>query len=49
MVPHFTYPFLSYARWDRFSHAGLPKYARSGLPTLWWWDADKAAKIGKRS
>lgn len=49
MVPQFTYPFSRYARWDRFSHAGLPKYARSGLPTLWWWDADKAAKIGKRS
>ena len=49
MVPQFTYPFSRYARWDRFSHADLPKYARSGLPSLWWWDADKAAKIGKRS
>ncbi len=49
MVPQFTYPFSRYARWDRYSHADLPKYARSGLPTLWWWDADKAAKIGKRS
>ena len=39
-----------YARWDRFSHAEpLPKYGRSGLPSLWWFDADKAAKIGKRS
>jgi microcin C transport system substrate-binding protein len=27
----------------------LPKYARSGLPSLWWYDADKAARIGKRS
>lgn len=49
MVPQFTYPFSRYARWDRFSHADLPKYARSGLPALWWWDADKAAKTGKRS
>jgi microcin C transport system substrate-binding protein len=49
MVPQFTYPFARYARWDRFSHADLPKYARSGLPVLWWYDADKAAKIGKRS
>ncbi|MBV9462282.1 MAG: ABC transporter substrate-binding protein [Bradyrhizobium sp.] len=49
VVPQFTYPFSRYARWDRFSHADLPKYARAGLPTLWWWDADKAAKIGKRS
>jgi microcin C transport system substrate-binding protein len=48
-VPQFTYPFSRYARWDRFSHAEpLPKYGRSGLPTLWWYDADKAAKV-KRS
>jgi microcin C transport system substrate-binding protein len=48
-VPQFTYGFSRYARWDRFSHAELPKYARSGLPYLWWFDADKAARIGKRS
>jgi microcin C transport system substrate-binding protein len=49
-VPQFSYPFSRYARWDRFSHAEpLPKYGRSGLPTLWWYDAEKAAKIGKRS
>ncbi len=50
VVPQYTYPFSRYARWDRFSHAEpLPKYGRSGLPTLWWYDAEKAAKIGKRS
>ena len=50
VVPQFTYGFSRYARWDRFSHADpLPKYGRSGLPTLWWYDADKAARIGKRS
>jgi microcin C transport system substrate-binding protein len=50
VVPQFTYGFSRYARWDRFSHAEpLPKYGRSGLPSLWWYDADKAAKIGKRS
>ncbi|MCG2627514.1 extracellular solute-binding protein [Bradyrhizobium sp. WYCCWR 13023] len=50
LVPQFTYGFTRYARWDRFSHAEpLPKYGRSGLPTLWWYDADKAARIGKRS
>lgn len=49
VVPQFTYPFSRYARWDRFSHAEpLPKYARSGLPTLWWYDAEKANRIGKR-
>ena len=50
VVPQFTYPYSRYARWDRFSHAEpLPKYARSGLPSLWWYDTEKAAKIGKRS
>jgi microcin C transport system substrate-binding protein len=50
VVPQFTYGFARYARWDRFSHAEpLPKYGRSGLPSLWWFDAEKAAKIGKRS
>jgi microcin C transport system substrate-binding protein len=50
VVPQFTYPYSRYARWDRFSHAEpLPKYGRSGLPSLWWYDAEKAAKIGKRS
>ena len=50
LVPQFTYGFSRYARWDRFSHFDpMPKYGRSGLPSLWWYDADKAARIGKRS
>jgi microcin C transport system substrate-binding protein len=50
VVPQFSYGFSRYARWDRFSHAEpLPKYGRSGLPALWWFDADKATRIGKRS
>jgi microcin C transport system substrate-binding protein len=49
VVPQFTYPYSRYARWDRFSHAQLPQYGRSGLPALWWYDDAKAARIGKRS
>jgi microcin C transport system substrate-binding protein len=50
VVPQFNAGFMRYARWDRFSHPEpLPKYGISGFPNLWWWDADKAAKIGKRS
>lgn len=50
VVPQYTYGKARYARWDRFSHAEpLPKYGVSGLPSLWWWDAEKAAKTGKRS
>ena len=50
VVPQFTYGFQRYARWDRFSHPDpLPTYGISGFPTLWWWDAAKAAKTGGRS
>jgi microcin C transport system substrate-binding protein len=50
VVPQFTYGFERIVRWDRFTHADpLPQYGVSGLPSLWWWDADKAAKAGKRS
>ena len=50
VVPQFASGFSRYARWDRFSHPEpLPKYGISGFPTLWWWDAEKAAKTGKRS
>jgi microcin C transport system substrate-binding protein len=50
VVPHFSYSFQRYAYWDRFSHPEpLPKYGVSGFPNLWWWDAEKAAKTGKRS
>jgi microcin C transport system substrate-binding protein len=50
VVPQWTYPFERTARWDRFGYPDpLPKYAAAGFPTLWWWDADKAAKTGSRS
>jgi microcin C transport system substrate-binding protein len=50
VVPQFAYGYQRYARWDRFSHPEpLPKYGVSGFPSLWWWDAEKAAKTGGRS
>jgi len=50
VVPQFAGGFERDARWDRFSRPEpLPKYAASGFPTLWWWDAAKAAKIGGRT
>jgi microcin C transport system substrate-binding protein len=37
------------ARWDRFGRPPvLPRYAVSGFPTVWWWDAERAAKLGSR-
>jgi microcin C transport system substrate-binding protein len=50
VVPQWNYPKLRTARWDRFGRPSeLPKYGLSGFPAIWWFDADKAAKIGKRS
>ncbi len=50
LVPEFVVDYQRAARWDRFSHfEPPPKYGISGFPTLWWWDAEKAAKTGGRS
>ena len=50
VVPQWTYPKQRTVRWDRFSHpAEMPKYGLSAFPTIWWYDAEKAARIGKRS
>ena len=50
VVPQWNYPKVRTARWDRFGRpAELPKYGLSGFPAIWWYDAEKAARIGKRS
>jgi microcin C transport system substrate-binding protein len=50
VVPQWTYGKDRTARWDRFGHPDpLPKYAASAFPSVWWWDAAKAAKTGTRS
>jgi microcin C transport system substrate-binding protein len=47
VVPQWTYSKERTVRWDRFGHpANMPKYAASAFPTIWWWDAEKAAKTG---
>jgi len=49
VVPQFAFGYERAARWDRFSRPDpLPKYGVTGFPSLWWYDADKAAKL-KRS
>jgi microcin C transport system substrate-binding protein len=49
VVPQFTTDKSRTARWDRFGRPDpLPKYGASAFPTLWWWDAEKAARIGTR-
>jgi microcin C transport system substrate-binding protein len=49
VVPQFTHDKQRSARWDRYSRPDpLPKYAAAAFPTVWWWDAEKAAKTGTR-
>jgi len=49
VVPQWTYGKVRTARWDRFSRPPrLPEYGVAAFPTIWWWDADKAARIGSR-
>ncbi|MGE0847582.1 MAG: extracellular solute-binding protein [Flavobacteriaceae bacterium] len=44
LVPQFYRAETWIAYWDRLSHPDpLPEYS-TGFPTIWWWDADKAAK-----
>jgi len=50
VVPQWTYTKVRTARWDRFGRpAELPRYGQSGFPFIWWYDADKAARIAKKS
>jgi microcin C transport system substrate-binding protein len=49
VVPQFTSDTSRTVRWDRFGRPDpLPKYGASAFPTVWWWDAAKAAKAGSR-
>jgi len=48
-VPQWTYGKQRTARWDRFGRPDpLPKYGAAAFPTVWWWDAGRAAKTGSR-
>ena len=48
VVPQWSYNKFRVAHWDRFSHAEpLPKYGIAGFPSLWWWDAEKAARANR--
>lgn len=49
VVPQWTLGAQRAARWDRFGRPErLPTYAASGFPTVWWFDAERAARIGAR-
>ena len=50
VVPQWTYGKVRTARWDRFNRPQtMPKYGTSAFPAIWWWDAEKAAKLPQKS
>jgi microcin C transport system substrate-binding protein len=50
VVPQWTYGKQRTARWDRIGRPDImPQYGASAFPTVWWWDAAKAAKAPQRS
>jgi microcin C transport system substrate-binding protein len=49
VVPQWNFAQVRTARWDRFARPDpLPKYGLSGFPLLWWWDAERAAKVAMK-
>ena len=47
VIPSYTGLTDRIAYWDRFGHPDFKKLKFDlGIPTTWWWDADKAAKTG---
>ena len=50
VIPQWTYGKARTARWDRFGRPDkMPAYGNSAFPTIWWWDAARAAKLGGRT
>jgi microcin C transport system substrate-binding protein len=48
VVPGWTVGYARTARWDRFARPEkLPTYSY-GFPEIWWYDKERAAKIGVR-
>lgn len=46
LVPGWTLRAARIAHWDRFDRPDpLPEFS-IGFPSIWWWDEEKAAKIG---
>jgi microcin C transport system substrate-binding protein len=48
VVPQWSYPKQRTARWDRFGRPDrLPQFGVSAFPDIWWFDAERAARLGK--
>jgi microcin C transport system substrate-binding protein len=47
VVPMWFIPYQRTARWNRFGRPDQLPSLSTGFPNIWWWDAEKAAKVGK--
>jgi microcin C transport system substrate-binding protein len=47
VVSQFYRPDKWLPHWDRFGHPDKNPDYDIGFPTLWWWDAEKAARVAK--
>ncbi|MGA2127438.1 MAG: extracellular solute-binding protein [Xanthobacteraceae bacterium] len=46
VVPQWDIDKVRTARWDRFARPDpMPTYGADAFPTIWWWDAARAAKM----
>jgi microcin C transport system substrate-binding protein len=49
VVPQWNFAKVRTARWDRFAHPQhMPRYGLAAFPTLWWWDAEAAARVAAK-
>jgi microcin C transport system substrate-binding protein len=50
VLPQWTYGKQRTVRWDRFGRPDkMPEYGAASFPTIWWWDAERVAKLARRS
>ncbi len=46
-IPMWYAPSYRLATWDVFGHPATPPAYGLGTPDLWWYDRDKARRIGR--
>ena len=49
VVPQWTYNKERTLRWNRFGRPDkMPEFGAADFPAIWWWNAERAAKVGGR-
>jgi microcin C transport system substrate-binding protein len=49
VVPQWTYSKERTLRWNRFGRPDkMPEFGAADFPSIWWWDVERAAKVGGR-